>query len=906
MLPRLPRPTPQRPLPPAPARDRCSRPGSGSAPLRRPRPAAAALRRFGTAAAAPAASQEAQPDADLKQAVENYWHYGKTYRYDLATAEAQKIIAKKDSPVPILVAFEQVAKDHGDEKQLDAYLLRWQGTDQLKDVTTQILTILNDGRRTRRGNPEAIEANVKRLTNSGRGYMLAVRELRDSGELAVPIMIDYLRDPAKAEYHSAIRDALRDIGRPVLNPLVAATESKNPDVLIPVVGVLGDLGYGAAVPYLDRLAISDTTPPAARAAATSALQRMGAGDPRSANAAELFYELGEKFYYDNADITADKRDPKAPANIWYWDEQKGLIRQQVPQPIFNEIMAMRACEYALKLGQSDGDAISLWLDANYKREAELPEGQTDPTRAANQPTAHFYGVDSGPQYLSSALARALHDHDSRVALRVIKSLQEIIGRTDIAPALIDAMGSSDRLVRFEAAFAIAAALPQQPFNGQDRVVPLLAEAMSQTGTPSALVMMPGQDRTNATVDALKQAGYNATGGASAAAAIAAGNQLPAVDVIITSEDMGPAQVDQLLAMAAQNARLAGAAKVVVVRSAASPYVLRASNDATLSTVTMPPDYAALKTAADNARAKSSSAPIDAAAAASYALRSADLLGKIALTQIQGQNTVLNLAPAEQTVLAALNDSRPDVVKAAGQVLSLLNSTPAQPAMLTAARGEKVADDVRVSLLKSLATSAKFFGNRLDPAAVTSLDEIVDQATNQDVKNAAAEARGALQTCPSTRPRRSSWISRRFRRSGPATIATKLTETATAVSVISFLVYRVCFKIRGGFEFCGRSAYHRPCHDSCRRRSSRSDRRRIAPLARRQSNAAARPVATGLSGSGRASATHSRRNQRYIPRQSPARPRPRSDGGGGDDRLHLLVPRHVRRGDRHRLDRDHRA
>ena len=176
----------------------------------------------------------------------------------------------------------------------------------------------------------------------------------------------------------------------MLNPLVAVTESKNPDVLIPVVGVLGDLGYGAAVPYLDRARdFQDSRPPRRAAAATAALERMGASDPHSVNAAQLFYDLGEKFYYDNADITADKRDPKAPANVWYWDEQKGLIRQQVPQPIFNEIMAMRSCEYSLKLGQSGGDAMSLWLAANYKREAELPEGQTDPTRAANQPTGSF-------------------------------------------------------------------------------------------------------------------------------------------------------------------------------------------------------------------------------------------------------------------------------------------------------------------------------------------------------------------------------------------------------------------------------------------------------------------------------------------------------------------------------------
>jgi hypothetical protein len=703
-------------------------------------------------AAAPAAQANAaapaQPavDAELKDAVENFWHYGKIARYDLALAEAQKILAKKDKPAEVLVAFEQTADERKDN--LDQWLLRWQGTQQLKDVTSQIMSVLNDGRRTRRAEPAAIEKNVQMLTSTGRGYILAVQQLRESGELAVPIMIDYLRDPAKSQYHGAIRDALRDLGRPGLNPLVAVTETKNADLLVPVCAVLGELGYGAAIPYLDRLAASNDQSPTVRSAAAQALMRMGAGNPNAMNPAELFYQLGERFYYDTADITADKRDPKAPANVWYWDEQKGLVRTMVPQPIFNEIMAMRACEYSLKLGQSRGDALSLWLASNYKREAEIPEGGNDPTRAQNQPSAHFYGVDSGAQYLNNALARALHDRNSQVALKCIKSLQEIIGRTNLfsgqagagggAPALIDGMSSADRLVRFESAFAIAAAVPQQSFQGQDRVVPLLAEAMSQTGIPTAVVCMATQEQTNAVIDALKKGGYNAVGGAGPAAAVAQAGTLAAVDVIITSEDMGATQVDQLLAMAAQTQKLAGAAKIVVVRSGASPYVARAVNDSLLS-VTQKADAEGLKAAADQARTKAASVPIDQASASNYALRAAELLQKLALSNQQ----VLNLGAAEQTVLAALNDPRPDVVKAAGAALALMNSQTGQSALLYAALNEKAADDVKISLLKSLAVSAKQYGNRLNAQHIGSLDNLINTAQNQDVKNAAAEGRGAL-------------------------------------------------------------------------------------------------------------------------------------------------------------------
>jgi hypothetical protein len=734
-----PAPAEAAPAQPAPAEAAPAQPVPAEAAPAQPAPAAPA-----DPAAAPAAQAgEAQPDPELKQAIENFWHYGKIARYDMAAAEAAKIIGKKDQSVAILNGFEKTAEQRKDN--LDQWLLRWQGTQPLKEISSQIIAILNEGRRTRRANPEAVRRNVERLSGGARANMLAMRELRDSGELAVPIMIDFLRDPNKAQHHDAVRNGLRDLGRLALNPLVAATETKDQQLLIPVITVLGDIGYNAAAPYLARLMNDQNSAAAVRNASAQALQNLQV-DPRTANATQLFYDLGEKFYYDNADITADKRDPNNPANVWFWDEQRGLYRRMVPQSIFNEIMAMRASEYSLKLGQaSGGDALSLWLASNYKREAELPDGATDATRAENQPSAHFYGVDSGAAYLNNALARALRDRNSQVALRVIKSLQDIIGRSNMfagqgtggAPALIDAMASNDRLVRFESAFAVAAGLPQQQFQGQERVVPLLAEALSQTGVPTAVVLAPNQDQANAVTEALRQAGYNAVGAATADQAVQAANQLAAVDVIIASEEAGAPQVDALLAAASQQAKLAGSARLIVVRSGASPYARRAVNEPLMS-VTQAGDAEGLKAAADQARARASAVPIDQASAGNYAVKAAGLLQALAVT-----NSPLNLSPAEQTVLAALNDPRPDVVKSAGAVLGVMNSQAGQGAILQASMNEQTGDDVKVNLLKSGAQSAKFFGNRLNPQQVQALDRLIDSAQNQDVKNAAAEFRGAL-------------------------------------------------------------------------------------------------------------------------------------------------------------------
>ena len=236
-----------------------------------------------------------------------------------------------------------------------------------------------------------------------RGYMIAIGQLRQTGELAVPMMVNYLRDPSKRDLHPSIRRALRDLGRVALNPLTAATEMNDPVALSMVAESLGDIGYDASVPYLLRLANAKEQPEAVRSAAGQALIRMGAGDLRSMSPADAFYDLGEKLYYDNAALTADPRNPMA--YVWYWDQTRGLMKKDVPPPIFNEIMCMRVCEYVLKIDPTQVRAISLWLAGNYKREAELPEGAADTTRAQGQPNAHYYGVAAGTTYCNQVLER---------------------------------------------------------------------------------------------------------------------------------------------------------------------------------------------------------------------------------------------------------------------------------------------------------------------------------------------------------------------------------------------------------------------------------------------------------------------------------------------------------------------
>src|SRR6185312_15922379 len=342
--------------------------------------------------------------------------------------------------------------------------------------------------------------------------------------------------------------------------------------LTTICAVLGDIGYPIAGPNLVALAHGDQSSNQVKQAATIALQRLNV-NPNS-NAGDLFYGLAEKFYYGTASIQPDPRSPRA--FVWYWTKG-GLTSKSVPPQIFNDIMTMRESEHALRHNPGNADqAIALWLAANIRRGINLPQGETDPTRAADEPQPHYYNVAEGAKYLNLVLERSLKDNTPQspaVALAAIKSLQDIVGQSNMfsgtsSQPLVDAMRYSDRQVRFEAAFAIASALPQKSFQGQDRVVPLLAEAVSQSGTPGVLIVGPQNERTTLASD-LKN--FSVAGGTDPSSAIADSGAIPSVDVILMNEDIGNAAIDQVINLASQNPRLERAAKLIIVHSLASPW-----------------------------------------------------------------------------------------------------------------------------------------------------------------------------------------------------------------------------------------------------------------------------------------------------------------------------------------------
>ena len=346
------------------------------------------------------------------------------------------------------------------------------------------------------------------------------------------------------------------------------------------------------------------------------------------------------------------------------------------------------------------------------------------------------------------LARANHDRDAAVGIRTVQSLQEIGGTATLfagGTALTDALQFPDRLVRYETAFALAAALPRQQFPGEERVVPLLAEALSQTGAANVLVLDPDREEMNRLLDGLKGAGYNAVGGTNPSEAVAHAADRPTIDAIVIPESAGPAAISELQLLALQTPRLERAVKVIVTPTKASPYAVQAVTDMTLATTQAKvTDIPALKVAIDDARKRGGLLPLDEATANKYATRAADLLSQIAISH----SPVYDVNVALPLLLSAIDDVRPEIVKADCTVLGVINADKEMPgqiqrALLTKAGEEHTPDELKIALYKGLATNARNFGNHLGTDDIDALQKTVASAPNLDVRTAAGEARGAL-------------------------------------------------------------------------------------------------------------------------------------------------------------------
>ena len=700
-----------------------------------------------------ATAQPASDDDAKAQQTEHNWaemmHYTLIGNWDEARGFGELLLSADPDPILLLNLAE-------DDRYADHYrnLALMKANTPLAEVAEGILQLVEEGRFHRRTDRRRIEMEVKRLSGSTRGRMMALERLKDSGEWAVPVIIEALRDTTRGGELAVIRRALREMGKPAVNPLVVALQQCDElNIKLIVLDALGRIGYGSAAPYIRQIIETETPGAKLYDAALEAIDRIDKqGQTRNLTAAALFEQLAQD-YYTHLSSLAVPADQEY-ANIWSWDNQKGLVYERVKCGAFDELMAMRCCEQALRIDANRSEAISLWLSAFFRFESE---GFSQPGYFGdNHADAATYALTAGPEYLHRVLQRALQDRNRPVALAAIEALQRNSGQQSLLynlesqQPLIAALSYPDRQVRFSAALSIGGALPRDDFEYSEVVAPILAEALRQKGQRYAVVVDENDGRRNELVAQIRELGEFAevVSGTHFAVALEQARRIPSFDLMVLSADIQQPNAGQAVEIMKKNYRLAFCPTIIIspVETVAQARNLREAStfvevlleDATLAEIIA---------AAAEILVRNQARPFEQDLADYYAAQAAEVLRRLALAI----NTVVDPKDALTALIEAISDQRRGIQQDAAETLARIDSLEAQRTIARLALDESVELDIRLMAFRNLAVSAKAYGNLLLAEQIDAIytDLVSSLEVDPELRNLAAEAYGSL-NLPSAR------------------------------------------------------------------------------------------------------------------------------------------------------------
>lgn len=722
--------------------------------------------------AAPAEESEAttEPsddgDAKLAASMENdfssYLHFALIGQFDLADRYAQALLANERlSPLSPEGATQLIELTDRYKDSIDILLMMINNT-SIAENARKVMALIREAQRGQRKAPERIVNSIALLAGTPTQYATGMERLQDSGEYAVPWLLQALSDPAQKDLRPFVLRALAQLGRKAVNPLLAALGTPDPVLQRYVVESLGRIGYPQSLPYLKQLATDSSTNDAVRQAAVTAIGQLAIEDKAAFDlpAAAGFAALAEQYYAEVDSLMPDPRDDQA--NVWVMG--KDMVEAiAVPRAIYPQVMCMRVSEASLAVNKAQPNVVALWLAADFRREARLgldvQDDEVVKTADLSRPEGFLRGVyfarAAGPLHAQKVLQRAVKDQDREVALGAIAALNRTAGPAVMVDAagqtglsLASALQFPDLLVRIRAALALAAARPQQSFKGSDEVVPILASALALKSEKFYILIEPQAALRDALAEGLARGGAVVIATDRLETAMARAHQERThLDGIFLASDMHQPSLTDAVRTLHKDLRFALTPVVVYAKAGGAPLLAHLPEvDPRVGQVTtgdgteIDADFAELLLKRN------------AEVAPAYGFRPLDENASVELAEealkamrglIENRNPVLDVRVAEPALEAALSHPSEPIRILVVQVLGGLDVADAQKAVAATALDESATKELRMAAMASLAESARRFGPKLDAA---DMDKLTSQAfTGEDLelRTAASAALGAM-------------------------------------------------------------------------------------------------------------------------------------------------------------------
>lgn len=680
-----------------------------------------------------------QPATGMEQEqsqLRDFIHFVRIARFDIAADVGRQLLDSGIEPEDFVDLVERSREANRFEEAIAAAMR----VPVVEPIAAELDQLFRAGKLARVRNPDEITRNIELLTGGLRARQLGRERLIAAGEYALPQLLQaYLqnRDP---NLRAQVQRVLVDLGRQSIVPLATALPELDPARQEAVVDVLGLIPYRTSLPFL--VDLHQNAPNAAvRQSTARAIGRLGGNT--SAEVAGMYSLLANSYYAEPGELTSFPNEEHQL--LWGFDPGLGLIMTPIRSEVFHEAMSMRMAEKSLSIDPDDRETLALWIASNFSRELDSPDGYENPAYPSDRRGAMYFGVAAGPEIGQLVLRRAIDNRNTPMARLAIETIAQTAGPRSLwgqsvedRYPLLESLAYPNRRVQYEAALAIGKSRPEQSFRSSERVIPLLAGAVRDASSQTAIVLT-GRDREMYEADRtiLESMGFRVlppseTGLDGLEAAI---SEAPAVDLIVTRLGLDQTMLE---IETARNSSKLSVTPVLAIMSADDQQALRRQyrRDQTVA-VRRALDPAQFIATAEELLRAASGGVISEEEAEAYASRALAVLRDLAVSN----NRVLDVSDAAGILLPVLRDSDGLTMIDVAEVLAHVGTPAAQRAVFERAL---TADGFeQIEMLAIVADSAKRFGNQLDDRLVRRLVGLA-RSDNEDLATQAVAVMGAME------------------------------------------------------------------------------------------------------------------------------------------------------------------
>ncbi len=359
---------------------------------------------------------------------------------------------------------------------------------EMEKLARHLISLAKKGRVELSRDEDAINGLVAKATTDASGYA-GRREARQElinkhGEFAVPALLAVLGDHDNDKGQLFANIALRELGRAATLAMIEATRSTNATMRLGIASVFNHTGDHRAIPALTSLIGGGNE--GVTMVATTALKTMGV--TATADSVSLFLKQSQDYMVGVGTSGMDISDV-----VWGFKDNK-LVAQDCNGAVYRYELAKRSAERALSLDPASAAATTLIARAYLAQVAAIDNGKIEGLEGIKT-NLEMVAVAMGPQIIGSALEASMRDKQPMVAAAAIEALGEITDRDALASSpLLKALDSNNKIVSYAAALALTKASRASNVPSSDKVVAVLANAITEQAEKR--VVLVGLDGAN--------------------------------------------------------------------------------------------------------------------------------------------------------------------------------------------------------------------------------------------------------------------------------------------------------------------------------------------------------------------------------------------------------------------------